>query len=316
MKNNKSKAAIDKIASSPFSSMISLICSILGLIVSLFDNIITKIIALVLFFLAIGLGIFSYYSYKSNKKNIIYIFSEEFWEIIKNENFEYKESFDEINKGDIASYQHLNILLKPLSDCIADLTRLIINEKSSICIKMIETESLMNDDIDSWKIRTIARCKYTKPNRRKKDNKSVLLSQNSDFYTIINGEVECFSVPSLPRLEKQWEEQSCRKYENSNQNYKREYSSTIVFPIKTSISSVSSTIKSQINYEIQSDYHIIGFLCWDSKSEFDDDDVSFRLLTELLESFSEILYPLLEKFIVHQLNNAVQLNVAMTSSKQ
>ena len=313
----KTPNKFDEIMSSPIASGISVICTVLGFSISLFDNIITRIIAIVLLFLTVIFWINKFFSYKNNKKNIIDNFGEEIWEIIKTVNSNYKDSFDEINKGSIASYQHLNNLLKPLSDCVADLSRLIINEKSSICIKMIETESLMNNDIDTWKLRTIARSKSTKPHRKNKDNKSILLSQNSDFYTIIKGGEsaysDCFAVPSLPRLEKLWKEQLRLEYKNSNINYKREYSSTIVFPIKTSIESVSNIIKNQMNYDDNADYHIIGFLCWDSKKEFDDDDDSFSLLTEMIGSFSEILYPLLEKYIVYQLDN-VELPSAIVSS--
>lgn len=84
-------------------------------------------------------------------------------------------------------YSHLDAALKPYIDCIAKLTEIILGKKGCICIKMIETQSLMTVNVEEWKVRTIARSQSTRPNRIRNDNKPIYVSANSDFYDIITG---------------------------------------------------------------------------------------------------------------------------------
>lgn len=316
-KDNRIKDLITKINGNPYFIFIVSVCSIIGFVFSLVsDNIIIKIIAIVLIFIIAILLIYKIFSRQNLEKAVSKKYEDilsEIYEIIESINFTFKKNFDNIKNKNIGTYEHLNSLLKPLSDSISDLAQIIIKERSSVCIKIIETESLMNNDFKKWKIRTIARSKSTKPNRQRKDNQAVNVSENSDFCTIIEGNDpnygDNFIVPDLDELEVLWKEVGWT-YLNSTKNYKNLYKSTIVFPIRTKADMVADVIKNGEDNPCFAVYHVIGFLCWDSKKKFNGNDKSFLELVDILESFADSLYPLLENYIVLQIQKKIPNDTA------
>lgn len=308
------------------SSILGLILGLVSLAFALFnENTTIKIISIVctsvvmLGIVAVTINrLFTYNKLKSNlaqKLNeMIDSYNErqnDINDIIKNINFAYKNCFDQIKNDDVGKYSNLNGLVKPLCDYIASLSDTIVKSKSKICIKMIETDSMMNEDYSEWKIRTIARSTSTQPNRQTKDNQAVLVSENSDFEAIIGNPKYCggFIVPNLIELEETWKKIPNMEYKNSTKNFSRYYKSTIVYPIGTEVDLVAKEIKQNKGNGSSSTtatYHIVGFLCWDSKDTFSEDDENFKQLADLLESFSYSLYPILEKYIVYQLQRTSQ----------
>lgn len=296
-----------KIGKNPFFIVITGLCSIVGLPLALLnDNPYLKALIVIIFAFVLLVLIFRGTSFLRLKKKVERL--DEILELIQRQNNEYKKCFDSIQSGLLSEYSHLDIALKPYIDCISKLSEIILGKNGCICIKMIETQSLMNVDINKWKIRTIARSQSTRPNRIRNDSKPVLVSENSDFYDIITGGINNddvrlnpFIVPNLPELIEAWKTAN-RIYKNSTRDYLKRYKSTMVFPIATEKEQVASAIRERMIVDHNVYYHVIGFLCWDYKETFEKNDEDFALLAEMLASFADILYPLLENYIVKQIH--------------
>ena len=307
---NKLYSQAKKIGNSPFFVIISGACSIISLPLAFLSNnpVLNGLIVLVCVGLLLVL-IFRGTSFSRVKKKIDKFY--DLLEIIERQNTEYKKCADSIQNGELSEYSYLDAALKPYIDCMTKLSEIILEKKGCICVKMIETQSLMDIDIKKWKIRTIARSQSTRSNRTKNDKMPVYVSENSDFYDIITGvsskdevRLDPFLVPDLQKLIKAWKI-SGRVYKNSTKDYLKRYKSTMVFPIATERENVSKIISASINNS-SAYYHVIGFLCWDSKEVFEEDDEDFSSVAELLSSFADILYPLLESYMVKQLQQHSQ----------
>lgn len=295
------KGIATKINNNPFVVLLATICTIISTVVTLiYDNFFLRLICTVFILLYLGIIITRAFTYAELRRKANTNLTE-VYEMIKSFNFQIRKSFDDIQDEDVGTYRHLDNLLKPLSEYICHFSELIIGEKSSICIKMIEADSLMNEDVEKWRLKTIARSSSTDAKRLLTDDRPVFVSRNSDFSIIIQGtdpiHSNQFIVPDLPKLIDTWREEG-REYHNSTKKYLSKYKSTIVIPIKTETQLVSEHIKNQINNSNNSHYHIIGFLCWDSKKTFSKDNEYFIELAELLESFASVLYPLLENYLI------------------
>ena len=307
----KLKQLMHKANNSPVYVFFASLSSILGFIALLLkSNIVIQILCFVYFAALLSVFIVRWFSYtelnkmakKSANESAVKIISSVI-DSICNYNFEYRDCFEDIQQETDGSYSHLNNILRPLSDKLAELSKNIIGDESSICIKMIESESYMNSDFTKWKLVTIARSSSTRRIRANNDIGSVLVSENSDFYTIINPDDKNhssqFIAPSIPRIIELWSAKGI-PYNNSTKNFINYYKSTIVIPIRIKTKLVSAAIKNRmpiLNSSHYSHYHIIGFLCWDSLNEYDDNDQKFKLLTAMLESCATCLYPLLENYL-------------------
>lgn len=299
------KKTIIAINTNPFFMIFVSICSIIGFFNSwLVESLVLHIINALFFCSFIIVLIVRFTKYKA-LKNKAYKEMYDLFEIIKKYNFQFKKSYEDIENEEVGTYRHLNNILQPISEHLSQLSQIVIGDKSCICIKMLEVASLMNEDSDNWQIVTLARSSSTNSRRVKNDDNPIPISKNSDFKIILKGDDPFYStqfaVPSLPELIDRWEKAN-RNYENSTESYLDKYSSTIVIPIKTQTDLVSEALKREININTQSHYHIIGFLCWDSKNTYLNDRERFEELTELLESFACNLYPLLENYLMLLIN--------------
>lgn len=298
---------VNKLGENPYFIVITGLCSIIGLLISfLNDNLYLKALVVIIFAFIVLVSIFRGTSYLKLKSKVNKL--NEILDLIERQNNEYKKCVDSIQGGLLFEYSHLDVALKPYIDCIAKLTEIILGKKGCICIKIIETQSLMNVNVEEWKVRTIARSQSTRPNRIRNDNKPIYVLANSDFYDIITGglnneevRLDPFIVPDLPKF---IEARKAAKlgYKNSTKDYLKRYKSTMVFPIATENEKVSSVIKDKMIFDNNVYYHVIGFLCWDYKEAFDKNDEDFALVAEILASFADVLYPLLENYIVMQLH--------------
>jgi hypothetical protein len=221
--NGITKAAketgLEAFAANPILTILASFASIIGLPLSIWSgNNTVRVIAISILGLALLLIIQKVFSYKNLRKKAETAYQEKVNEItskyaielddiidvVVNYNACYKLCLSKINSGGILADDHLNDALVQLSTCIQDISQKILHEKVSVCIKMIVVESAMNEDISTWRIKTIARSEGTRAKRRKYDSQSVLVSENTDFITIIKGNdaihSDNFAVPNIPHL--------------------------------------------------------------------------------------------------------------------
>lgn len=302
-KNDKFNQIVDNMAKNSWFVVITGICSGVSFLSgflsdsSIIKNICISISGILVILLIVKALQYRVLQEKANE-NCDKKISDLFNETIKF-NQDYKIGFDNIQ--DVGTYNNLSALLKPLSDYLSYVAKTIIDVDSNICIKIIETESLMNNNIEDWKVKTIARNSSTDARRRHNDERSISIRGNSDFWEIVSqAEIDEFIAPDLQKLKRQREENG-KAYLNTTKNYLKRYHSTIVVPIKTGIDNIPDVIKSKINSndtENNPYYHIVGFLCWDSKSVFDDDNEKFLSLVAVLESYADMIYLLLQNYLI------------------
>jgi len=238
-------------------------------------------------------------------------------------NSDYKRCFSNITEASVTTGSSLSGLVS-MTNHIEKVFSKFLRAEVCICIKIIMAESYMDEHYDKWQIKTIARSTSTKPIRKDKDNTSVLVSKNSDFQTIIKSsqperltgfDRSNFLAPNLPNLKETWAKEGV-SYNNSTEQWKKDYRSTIVAPIRINIEQAAQVIKEQKfytctdaengpeDYAKVTEHHIVGFLCLDSMRVFDKDEDTennFGLAAELLKSYADCLYPLLGKHIEIQL---------------
>ncbi|MCL2456820.1 MAG: hypothetical protein FWD19_04650, partial [Defluviitaleaceae bacterium] len=97
-----------------------------------------------------------------------------------------------------------------------------------------------------------------------------------------------------------------KEYKNSSKDWRKNHKSTMVFPIGAEISNISQTIENHAFRPVKDERHLIGFLCLDSNNTFEEDEarIAFDEAAKFMDSISDSLYPVLESFIVMQLNKA------------
>ncbi len=303
MKKKEFKHIIRTISENPYLVLGSSLCSIIGVMFTIAQwNPFLWLGSFTSFFTFLILLIVRLTSTKNIKKSII----DDFTIQVEKLNEEYKKCYDNIQTVITPQYEQLDLALKPYINCVSTISENILGNKCSLCIKMIETQSIMNSDIDKWKAKTIARSQSTHPRRIANDNRSILIRDNSDFYDIITGLynkgkviLEPLVILDLPKFVA-FRIKDGNPYRNSTRDYERMYKSTIVCPIATEMEKVSSIIKQKIPGNVGAYYHVIGFLCWDSKDIIDKES-DIEILVDFLDSVSDMLYPLLENYIVKQL---------------
>lgn len=318
--NNKSNSTwLASLVANPIFVFVVAVCSIIGLPLSIWStSTVVRVVAIVILGIILILLISKFFSFTALKRTAVEEAREGYqrerdimMDVFKSYNIYYKKIMADINDGSVISPDQLDNSLLRMSTYIEGLLHEILHETICVCIKLIETESAMNEDTSTWRLKTVARSQSTKGRRTKKDKQSVLVSENSDFQIIIAGvdtiHSNSFVVPNLKELIDTWE-RSGRKYENSTKRFLDDYKSTIVFPIRIETGSVSATIKERILSNYSATYHVVGFLCLDSQRTFENNVEVFSEAAELLESFADNLYPLLESYVVAQLLNIVSVS--------
>ena len=71
-----------------------------------------------------------------------------------------------------------------------------------VCIKLLNTEDLSEDNYLQWRLETLERSSSTKRARRRNDNKEVKVSENSDFQIILSDKFEntLYSCPDMRKI--------------------------------------------------------------------------------------------------------------------
>lgn len=178
-----------------------------------------------------------------------------------------------------------------------------LGKKVSVCIKIIKADNILNEDILNWETRTLARSESTLQARCDTDNLSSKVMENTDFELIISGDEDFFSTPNLSNTIGIFSNKG-KAYKNSRDNFLEYYKSVIVVPIRIDTEKISNALKKQvcIDYLKKQKYHVLGFLCIDSMSTFENDIDVFASATEQAKAFSDVLYQVFEKFLVSQIS--------------
>lgn len=212
-------------------------------------------------------------------------------------------------KNDISYIQNKKIdsdvfenIIKKCCTAINEYFDCYLGNKTCVCIKTIKTENILNEDIKTWEIRTLARSESTLQLRSDTDSHSSKVTENTDFELIISEGEDCFSTPNLPDTIEKFSKKG-KTYKNSRSNFLDYYKSTIVVPIRIDTVKISSVLKDQVSedYLEKRKYHVLGFLCVDSMFTFDNDIDTFVSATEQAKAFADIMYHLLETFLVSQI---------------
>jgi len=194
---------------------------------------------------------------------------------------------------------------KNICDAISELFQTIFNEQAAVCIKLTNTNSISNKDIDQWKLETIARSNSTNPDRSAYDSKDCYVKDNSDFYIIVSDSYKdnLFASQNLQNINDTFREVYHMEYRNSRTlengtDYLEYYHSTIVVPIRIKRCNVSKILAMPEGI----DYHILGFLCIDSMSEFDKNKTElFNSGIEIAKSLADSLYHLYESYLIREI---------------
>lgn len=176
-------------------------------------------------------------------------------------------------------------------DVLCDTLKKHTTKDVSACIKLIrynDSEETINKNA---KIETFCRSVNSSTNRGEYESThEIILSENTDFLEIIDENIEknYFYQPSLSAYDKALKENN-KSYENTNNNWSEYYEGVIVVPIR---------IETKKLYHIKrnNSYHIIGFLCVDSKSTDAFTKKLENYYVEIVKSFSDIIYILLGQY--------------------
>lgn len=186
---------------------------------------------------------------------------------------------------------------------------LATKEPVSVCVKLIKSDSIMDENILNSEVYTFARSTSTASERfqyDEKDNSCDKINNNSDFEMIVSNEdafrnIDYFSCEDLDAYPKIHLEEYKKEYRNSHSE--PPYKSAIVIPIRAKIENVSKNLKRQcVNKNC---FHIVGFLCIDSEEKFitskDFKLTRFKSSTELAYTLGESLYPFFEEHLIKSL---------------
>jgi len=210
---------------------------------------------------------------------------------------QYRNYIAQMSRGDYDTDETFEMLVKSICDYVEDFFRTLLGTKVSVCIKSVVNETPMNDDddVNTWQIRTLARSAASKIDRSINDNTTVSVKDNTDFQMILTEHNHHFASANLKKTIDAYRKEKNDGFRNSTENYLEKYKSVIVVPIRIKSELVSSSISIPMNTSNKTHY-VIGFLCIDSLSTFDNDGELFKSATDFAKAFGDSLYTLFEIF--------------------
>lgn len=181
------------------------------------------------------------------------------------------------------------------SSCLGD-------NNISVCIKLIKTESMFDEDYMNWEMETIARNTATVQERLNDDNKIVKIADNTDFQIIISDKYndDLFSFADMRNIKEDFLQTYKIEYKNSRGNdFIKYYRSTIVIPVKIDCTHISKRFAAQLQKKDEKSL-VLGFLCIDSMKVFEtlyEKDL-FTLGVSYSKSIADSLYLFFEKVLL------------------
>lgn len=176
----------------------------------------------------------------------------------------------------------------------------------SVCIKLIETDDVFEEDYNKWRLETFSRSTSTEQARGRIDRMKINVADNTDFLVILSDEYENteFAFPDMRRIKDEFLLNYEKPYLNSRKNFWKYYRSTIVAPIKISGNNASEKLK-EMNPSISSKDIVLGFLCIDSMKYFSSESElrAFELGVEFAKGFADSLYVYFERVLISRINS-------------
>lgn len=204
-----------------------------------------------------------------------------------------------VKKRKIRDYDHFKNMMKNLCSIIHKIVLQMSGEEFSVCVKGFSLNELLETEYDNMSTVTIARESTDFVNRSKNDNQKQKISSNTSFKVLLDSGDLLWSCTDLTKIDPRIVAGS--SYKNPDDNYRNFYKSTIVVPIRTKIENVDQSI---IDYSEDSrnvTYHYLGFLCIDSKKRFQDNQIEFTKLFDMMILLGNALYPLMENYLVNEI---------------
>ena len=224
-----------------------------------------------------------------------------------------RNNISSMDQSKILSYRDIVEQCQNICDYLSEFYKALFNNilednNISVCIKLIKTDSVFDENFNNWTMETIARSASTDQRRSGIDRRPVKVSQNSDFIVILSDEFadELFSFSDMRNIKEDFLHIYKIPYENSRgDDFLDYYRSTIVVPIKIDGRFTSNKLKTFYKNIEEKDL-VLGFLCIDSMKIFETENEKniFSIGIEYTKSFGDSLYLLFEKILISCLENA------------
>lgn len=300
------KDTFTKIMSSPYTTLLGIVLSGTGILFS-FLNISKIAIYCVLAFIALYLIFISryflltYFSAFKLKRNIAKKYAikqEKTW----NETADVLDAADDV----LAQLQKevcTDNAFKNAMEKVCQPIKVILDDRlgeCAVCIKQICTDEVMNNDVNTWSTKTLARACSNKVDRSWDDLQKQSISLNTSFFEILSNRDIIWSSGNLEETIQAMKNLKY-EYKNPDTKFQNFYHSTIVVPICRTVERISPKIREyKPNLQI-SGMHYLGFLCVDSLRTFTNEDQNFKEAMKITRTFGTYLYRLLEARLVQQL---------------
>lgn len=223
-----------------------------------------------------------------------------------------RNAISSMNSSQITTYRDFVDRCQNICDYITEFYKSLFadcldNNNICVCIKLIKTDSIFDENYIDWKMDTIARSASTPQARSTIDKKPVSIRENSDFQVILSDKYkdELFSFSNMKNIKDDFLMTYEIPYNNSRgDDFLDHYKSTIVVPIKIDGRYASEKISNYVKNIKEKDI-ILGFLCIDSLKTFETDKEKriFSVGVEYAKSFGDSLYLFCEKILLSCLDN-------------
>lgn len=204
-------------------------------------------------------------------------------------------------------------------ECMQNTFDVILQDKCSICIKILEVNSIVDSNILQWKFKTFIRSSNTDLKRiADAPEEPILIKEKSDYFNIIcsinqtnkNTKYDYFVTTNLKETIKTYED-LFNVWQTSRENPFEYYNAIIVMPIKSDTIYMNPAIQKFNPKNKLNNSHIIGFLCIDIKDAIKDTDKeklhSFDFCVEIAKAFADSLYIPLSKLITLEINQKEEI---------
>lgn len=183
----------------------------------------------------------------------------------------------------------LSTILDNLCEVLSSFTQ----RKISACIKLItynDAEEIIN--IDNASLVTFCRSNNSESGRQNYEhrNKEILLKDNTDFREIISNDndKDYFYQGDLEGYDKLLKKTG-QRYDNTHKDWYNYYAGTIVVPIRVEF-------KLLYHQNKDDEYHILGFVCVDSKSKDAFTEPYEKYNVDVVKAYADLIYILLGQY--------------------
>lgn len=237
--------------------------------------------------------------YKSEIKlgNKIHKFYHKLRDYSTNSNMNNYSNINELKKS-------CDILCASISEIMEQVFKRVLEDNTiSTCVKIVNSDSLLDSSYENWMIETFGRSPSTNPERTSHDNEKVSLKDNTDFLAIVMNKDKFMCFYDMSDIYETFRNNYDLEYRNSRgKDFIKYYKSCIIVPIEIDGNQVSDEIKNSIP-GIKNKKLILGFLCIDSMKVFNtEEELShFKIAIEMAKALGDSLYIFLEKVLITQI---------------